>query len=180
MSAPYWTTSAILRSCYPMPFYECQSLKIRKFERYQQWGPSQWPCGLRHELSSLARRLGSWVRISPKEWMSVTCIFVLCVCYSACRYRPCDGLIPCPRSPTTVYSIKKLKSGQGPTKGCRARVYRISTRDMFMATHAQRFINKLRLGRPKGFTTYDLTRHFLERGPKISGNVPYLEPYKSC
>jgi hypothetical protein len=24
---------------------------------------SQWPCGLRHELSSLARTLGSWLRI---------------------------------------------------------------------------------------------------------------------
>jgi hypothetical protein len=45
-----------------------------------------------------------------------------------------------------------------------------------MATHAQRFINKLRLDRPTGFTTYDLTRHFLEPGPKISGNIPHLEP----
>jgi hypothetical protein len=35
-----------------------------------------------------------------------------------------------------------------------------------MATHAQRFINKLRLGRPTGFTAYDLTGHFLEPDPK--------------
>jgi hypothetical protein len=32
---------------------------------------SQWPRGLRHELSSLARTRGSWVRIQFKAWMSV-------------------------------------------------------------------------------------------------------------
>jgi hypothetical protein len=40
---------------------------------------SQWPRGLRHELSSLARTLGSWVRIPLKIWMSV-CAFILCLC----------------------------------------------------------------------------------------------------
>jgi hypothetical protein len=54
---------------------------------------SQWPRGLRHELSSLPRTLGSWVRIPLKAWMSV------CV-YSVCRYRPYDGLMPRSRSPT--------------------------------------------------------------------------------
>jgi hypothetical protein len=39
---------------------------------------SQWQCGLRHELSSLARMLGSWVRIPLDAWMSV-CVFILCV-----------------------------------------------------------------------------------------------------
>jgi hypothetical protein len=39
-------------------------------------GRSQWPCGLWHELSSVDRTLRSWVRISPKAWMSV-CV-VLC------------------------------------------------------------------------------------------------------
>jgi hypothetical protein len=33
-----------------------------------------WPRGLRHELSSLARTLGSWVRISLEAWMSV-CVY---------------------------------------------------------------------------------------------------------
>jgi hypothetical protein len=37
---------------------------------------SQWPRGLRHEQSSLARTLGSWFRIPPEAWMSV---FILCV-----------------------------------------------------------------------------------------------------
>jgi hypothetical protein len=35
---------------------------------------SQWPRGLRHELSSLSRMLGSWVRIPLKAWMSV-CVY---------------------------------------------------------------------------------------------------------
>jgi hypothetical protein len=34
-------------------------------------GRSQWPCGLRHEPSSLAGTLGSWVQIPLKTWMSV-------------------------------------------------------------------------------------------------------------
>jgi hypothetical protein len=32
---------------------------------------SQWPRWLRHELSSLARTLGSWIRIRLEAWMSV-------------------------------------------------------------------------------------------------------------
>jgi hypothetical protein len=39
--------------------------------------------GLRHELSSLAQTLGSWVRIPLKAWMSV-CAFILFLCYSVC------------------------------------------------------------------------------------------------
>jgi hypothetical protein len=31
--------------------------------------------------------------------MSVLCAFILCLCCSVCRKRPCDGLIPHPRSP---------------------------------------------------------------------------------
>jgi hypothetical protein len=40
---------------------------------------SQWPRGLRHELSSLARTLGSWVRIPLKRWtfVRVYSVFVL-------------------------------------------------------------------------------------------------------
>jgi hypothetical protein len=38
---------------------------------------SQWPHGLRHELSLLAPKLGSWVRIPFKVWMPV---FILCLC----------------------------------------------------------------------------------------------------
>jgi hypothetical protein len=42
------------------------------------------PIALRHELSSLARTLGSWVRILLKAQMSV-CTFVLCLCCPVCR-----------------------------------------------------------------------------------------------
>jgi hypothetical protein len=45
------------------------------------------------------RTLGSWVRIPLKVWMSVY-TFILCLCCRVCRYRPCDGLITRPRSPT--------------------------------------------------------------------------------
>jgi hypothetical protein len=37
-------------------------------------GRSQWPRGLRHELSSPAQTLGSWVRIPLEVWMSV-CVY---------------------------------------------------------------------------------------------------------
>jgi hypothetical protein len=46
---------------------------------------SQWPRGLRHELSSLSRTLRSWVRILLKVWISVLCAFILCFCCSVCR-----------------------------------------------------------------------------------------------
>jgi hypothetical protein len=58
----------------------------------------QWPSGLRQVLSSAAARtLGSQVRILLRAWMFV-CVFLCCVVL--CRYRPCAGLIPPPRSPT--------------------------------------------------------------------------------
>jgi hypothetical protein len=40
---------------------------------------SQWPCGLKHELSSPAPTLNSWVRIPLEAWM------FMCV-YSLTRY----------------------------------------------------------------------------------------------
>jgi hypothetical protein len=52
---------------------------------------SQWPRGLRHELSSLARMLGSWVRIPLKAWMFV------CVCIGsglATGWSPIQGVLP--------------------------------------------------------------------------------------
>jgi hypothetical protein len=55
-------------------------------------GLSQWPRGVRHELSAPARTLGSWVRIPLETWMSV-CVYSVCVVL-------CDGLILRPRSPT--------------------------------------------------------------------------------
>jgi hypothetical protein len=42
------------------------------------------PRGLRHEPSSPARTLGSWVRIPLKAWMCV-CVFILCLYCSVYR-----------------------------------------------------------------------------------------------
>jgi hypothetical protein len=47
---------------------------------YAHTSRSQWPRGLRHELSSNARTLGSWVRIAPKAWMSV-CVYSVFVLF---------------------------------------------------------------------------------------------------
>jgi hypothetical protein len=53
---------------------------------------------VRSEESVLAGwLLGSWVRIPLKAWMFVR-VFLCCVVL--CKYRPCDGLITHPRSPT--------------------------------------------------------------------------------
>jgi hypothetical protein len=61
---------------------------------------SEWPRGLRHELSSLARTLGSWVRIPPKVLMSVcfcsVFVFVLSCVGSglATGWSPIQGVLP--------------------------------------------------------------------------------------
>jgi hypothetical protein len=47
-------------------------------------GPSQWQRGLRHEPSSAARTLGSWVRIPLKAWMFGVCMRLFCVCVVLC------------------------------------------------------------------------------------------------
>jgi hypothetical protein len=59
---------------------------------------SQWLRGLRHELSSLARTLGSWVRIPLKAWLSV-CVYSVCVVLRvgsglATGWYPVQGALP--------------------------------------------------------------------------------------
>jgi hypothetical protein len=51
-------------------------------------GRSQWPRGLRRG-SAAARLLGSWVRIPPVAWMSVSC-----ECCVLSDRGLCDGLVP--------------------------------------------------------------------------------------
>jgi hypothetical protein len=50
---------------------------INTVYRWISW--SQWLCDLRHEPSSPARTLGSWVRIPLEAWISlcIYCVFVL-------------------------------------------------------------------------------------------------------
>jgi hypothetical protein len=45
------------------------------------------PRGLRQELSSLAKTLGSWVRIPFKAWMSGVYMRLFCVCVVLCLGR---------------------------------------------------------------------------------------------
>jgi hypothetical protein len=62
-------------------------------------GRSQWPRSLRHEISSPAQTLGSWVRIPLELWMSVRLSSVLVLSYVGSGLA--IGLITCPRSPTS-------------------------------------------------------------------------------
>jgi hypothetical protein len=80
---------------------------------------SQWPRGLKHELSSFARTLGSWIRTPIKAWMSL-CAFILRLCCLVFMQRPCDGLITRARSPTDCVQIRELKKRPGLNKGLRA------------------------------------------------------------
>jgi hypothetical protein len=65
-------------------------------------------CSLRHTLSSLAWKPGSWVRIPLRAWMfSVSVFAFFCVCVQV--ERPCDELITRPRSPTVCLRLRKLK-----------------------------------------------------------------------
>jgi hypothetical protein len=66
---------------------------------------SQWPRGLRHELSSPARTLGSWVRIPPKARMSA-CVYSVSA-LSVRKKRPYNGLTP--RSKESYRRCKKIK-----------------------------------------------------------------------
>jgi hypothetical protein len=79
------------------------------------------PRGLRHELSSLSRPLGSWVQIQLKVWMFVCVysVFVL-LCVQVEALRRADPTLPSKESYQLCIGLRKLKSGQGPTKNFRA------------------------------------------------------------
>jgi hypothetical protein len=47
----------------------------------------KWPRSLRHELCSLARTLGSWVRIPLRAWMFGVCMRLFYVCVILCLGR---------------------------------------------------------------------------------------------
>jgi hypothetical protein len=52
---------------------------LKKKERFSDiFRRSQWPRGLRHELSTPGPTLRSWVRIPLEAWMFV-CAFILCL-----------------------------------------------------------------------------------------------------
>jgi hypothetical protein len=68
---------------------------------------SQWLRCLRHELSSPAWTLGSWVRILLKTWMFV-CMYSVFV-LSCVQVAALGRAHPRPRSHTDSFRIKKLK-----------------------------------------------------------------------
>jgi hypothetical protein len=75
---------------------------------------SQWPRGLRHELSPPAQTLGSWVPIPLDVWTPV-CVYSVCVVLCAGRgllmgWSPVKGVV------STVYRIKELKKRPTPNK----------------------------------------------------------------
>jgi hypothetical protein len=97
---------------------------------------SQWPHGLRHELSLPARTLGSWVWIPFDTWMSlcIYCMFVLsCVHVVALR----QAEPPSKESYWLYKRSRNWKSGQGPTKGCKARMDGRTDRRMGIQTERQ-------------------------------------------
>jgi hypothetical protein len=47
-------------------------------------GQSQWPRGQKHEMSSPAQTLGSWIRIPLEAWMFV-CVYSVFVLSYICR-----------------------------------------------------------------------------------------------
>jgi hypothetical protein len=76
------------------------------------YGRSQWPRGLRHELPSLARTLGS----NPTHGMDV-CVSLICYLLYvgsglATGWSPVQGVLP------TVYRNKKLKKRPKSNKDC--------------------------------------------------------------
>jgi hypothetical protein len=68
---------------------------------------SQWPRGLRHELFSPTRNMGSWLRTPLEAWMFVYVDSVLVLSCGgsglATGWSPVEGVL------STVYNIKKLK-----------------------------------------------------------------------
>jgi hypothetical protein len=80
---------------------------------------SQWPRGLRHELSSPAQTLGSWVRIPLEAWMSgcVYSVFVL-FCVQVAALRRADP--PSKESYRLCKKSRNRKIGRASTKGCKA------------------------------------------------------------
>jgi hypothetical protein len=63
---------------------------------------SQWPRGLMRG-SLAARLLGSWVRIPPGAWMSVTC-----ECCVLSGRGLCDGLIPLPEDSYRLWCVSNV------------------------------------------------------------------------
>jgi hypothetical protein len=106
-------------NCNVIIIHISEPLRHSEFQTTQR--RSQQPSGLRHELSSLARRPGLWVRIPHKAWMFGVCMCLFCVCVVLCLGRGLatswslvQGVLP------SVQIIMKLKEVARSHGGCRA------------------------------------------------------------
>jgi hypothetical protein len=88
---------------HPIYYFGIPPLMIRACSRILRMAScnksrSQWPRGLRHEMSSPAWTLGSWVRIPLESWMFVCVCFVFvlsCVGSGlATGWSPVQGILP--------------------------------------------------------------------------------------
>jgi hypothetical protein len=88
---------------------------------------SWYPSGLRHELSSLARTPGPWVRIQLWTWMFSVCVYIyVCVFLCLCTGRgletswsPVQGVLPTVLDLVTEVKRKVLRRRRRPELGCR-------------------------------------------------------------
>jgi hypothetical protein len=81
-ASPNWTRKYSPQTIVKFYLFECT---FRYFiSGYKYHGRSRWQSGLRHVRSSLARKPGSWVRISHKKWMFGMFMCLFCVCVVLC------------------------------------------------------------------------------------------------
>jgi hypothetical protein len=115
ISLPLFQLSFMIKLNIPVNYW----WTLFKHNHRQVHRPSQWPRGLRHELSTPAKTLGSWVRIPLEAWLFV-CIYSVFVlsCVQVAALRRADP--PSKESYWLCIRLSNWKSGQGPTKGCRA------------------------------------------------------------
>jgi hypothetical protein len=97
-------------------FWASQQLFLYNFSVYVTLEPITVATLLRHELSSPARTLVSWVRIPLKAWMSV-CIYPVFVlfCVYVAAWQQADP--PYKEYYLLCKKIKKLKKRPRPNKG---------------------------------------------------------------
>jgi hypothetical protein len=82
---------------------------------------SQWPRVLGHELSSLARPLGSWVRISLRVWMFRVCMRLFCAYVALCYVAALRWADHSSNEPDRLWKIiKELNKRPGPWIGGRS------------------------------------------------------------